>query len=118
MNDRRNYLALFSEEELTAALSNLATPDVAHEVAASVYAIPLSEQVFFDWLETTLMLFALVSEDCKRRVIENFGAPDETHFLDQIQEVQQSISVHPLTKMTYGLEISDVVYDSRLDEHQ
>jgi hypothetical protein len=115
MSGRRNYLSLFSEEELKSALGLAASPACAGDLAAAVYAIPEADQVHFDWIDTTLMLLALVSDDCRRRVMENFGRADEEAFAERIADMERHLRVYSPAYVGDDWEIADVVYDVRLD---
>jgi hypothetical protein len=112
----RNAIALFTEDELRAALMLTGTEESASAVAAELYALPDEEQARYNWIDTTLMLLSCVSDDLAERVMVNFGDSPQSrtrHASDQQRgrELIQARAGHPPTTF----ELADVVYDTRQD---
>lgn len=116
MTQRQNYISLFTQPELEAGLALLYGPEAAHRVAAEVYSIPVQDQIYYDWIEPALYLMACVSDDLDRRVREMGGDGDAgAAFHARIDEFQAWLPTIS-DGLTPGLNIRDVISDSRLDE--
>lgn len=113
----RNVVTLFSEAELKAALSLTGTPESAAAVAAELYAVPNEEQIYLDWIDTTLLLLSCISDDLARRVLENFGnSPASRARLEADQrKYREWISSRGDRPRETIYELEDVVRDSRQD---
>ncbi len=109
---RENVVGLFTEDELILALTAITTPVRARQLAAELYSKPVEEQSYYDWIDTTLVLFTFVSEDCAERVRRYFGWTEQD--AEAVKSFEQIIK-NPSTRNP-SLELGDIVYDSRLDE--
>jgi hypothetical protein len=114
---RRTFAEVASEEELSAALSLLTTEDGARKTAAEVYAIPVAEQVHYDWINHTLMLLSCVSDELAERVLACFAATPEQR--EELARQQRSFAAFLRTRGASRLEggyaVDDVVYDVRTE---
>lgn len=119
MESRINHLSLFNREELAAGLAIGGTPETASAVAAQVYAIPAGEQVYYEWIDTTLMFMSCVSDELAVRILDWFcKTPDLRASLEaQMREFQEWVNS---PRFNFGgrtpLEIGDVVFDTRIEQ--
>jgi|GEM_PF-3254482 len=111
----RTCVALFTEEEVRAALLLLGTADSASAVAAELYSLPQEEQANLNWIDTTLLLLSCVSEDLARRVLEHFGTtPTSRARLEADQrKFREWISGLDRRAERSALHLADVVHDAR-----
>lgn len=72
-----NLIALFSQQELGAALSLVAAPELAARVAADIYTLSPIERSGLAWTDVALGLLSSVSEDLARRVATALGTTPE-----------------------------------------
>jgi hypothetical protein len=121
MNRDRNYLGLFTEEELSAALALIGSRENARAVAAEVYSIPEAEQIHYDWIDTPVYLLACVSEALEERVTRDFFDPgDADHrdsFRDGLNHMRRLVRHHasdPSSPVPFAVE--GVIYDTRQPE--
>jgi hypothetical protein len=113
---RRNRIGLFSEDELRAALSLMGTPESAATVARELYSLPESEQAHYNWIDTTLVLLACLSDQLRARVTEHFAkSPEARARLDAARAERQRSSGEARGDGRVVWDLSDVVHDTRQD---
>jgi hypothetical protein len=109
-------LLAFSEAEFAEAFSfALAEPD-ARALAGEIAALPPDEAVHYDFMEPTLFLLSLVSEECERRVLEMFTAPGEDR--DGFFERRSAFAewIRNKTERAWGWTVDDVLFDRRSEQ--
>jgi hypothetical protein len=111
---RRNWIAVFTEPELRAALALLGTPDSASAVAAELYALPEAEQAHLEWVYHVLLL-SCVSDDLARRVVESFAASDDARARMRAEQGRFRAALASMPSGRTVWEIGDVVRDRRQD---
>ena len=118
MEPRINHLSVFSQDELAAGLAIIGTAETASAVAAQVYAIPLEEQIFFEWIDTTLMLTSCLSDDLATRILDWFGrTPDERVSLEaQMREFQEWMKGRGSKPGRTLLSLEDLIFDTRTEQ--
>jgi hypothetical protein len=114
---RRNWITVFTEEELRAALGLIGTRESAASVAAQLYAMPPEEQIHFDWLEGTLWMLSCVSDEVARRVLDHFASSPKERARMEAEQKRYCASLGTgegvFQQTVHSLE--DVVFDSRQD---
>ena len=118
MEMRRNHLTLLSREELEAGLALWGTPETAPIIAAEVYAIPLEEQIHYEWIDTTLMFTSCVSPELAQRIAAFYGRTPEmrTELERQQREFQEWVNGPNFKPGRTPLTIEDVVFDTRTEQ--
>lgn len=113
----RNWISVFTEEELRAALNLVGTAESAAAVAAELYALPPEEQAHFDWIDGTLLMLSCVSDDVARRVFEHFASSPEERARMEIdrQRYCQAVQAANRHGREAVLSLDDIVCDSRKD---
>jgi len=112
-------LSLFSQEELAAGLAIGGTPETASAVAAQVHAIPAAEQVYYEWIDTTLMFTSCVSDELATRILDYYGrTPDARVALEaQMREFREWVNTPRFQRGgRTPLGIDDVVFDTRTEQ--
>ena len=109
---------MFSQEELAAGLAILGTPETAAAVAAQVYAIPVAEQVHYEWIDTALMMTSCVSDELATRILDRFGrTPEERATLEsQMREFQEWMKGRGNKPGRTLLSLEDVIFDTRTEQ--
>jgi hypothetical protein len=123
MVTRRNYLAIFTQPELEAALALLSPLPSAHAVAAQIYSMPIEEQVHFEWIDTTVHLLACVSDELEARVerelLNGAAGAERGAFREGVANVRRLAAAHasrPESRLP--TDVLAVVYDTRQPEGQ
>ena len=112
--ERRTFVGVASEAELSAALALLVPEKNARETAAAVHAVPLSEQAHYDWMHEVVMLLSCVSETLAERMRARFAVlPEERVELARQQRSFAEFLRSRAGKRTAWLGVEDVIYDVR-----
>ncbi len=115
----RNALSIITEHELAAGLALISSAENAREIAAQVYAIPLEEQVHYDWIDTPLNLVACVSEELATRIRDALGRTPEARARIQNEQETFRATIAPfLGRATGAFVFWDVVFDRRREAEQ
>lgn len=92
LNGPRNYIQMFSEDELRTALALYGNPDSAAAIAGSIYGLPVTQQVRLDWTDTALWLLSAVSPALEDRIATNLGiSPELAHHIREMQRVFRNV---------------------------
>lgn len=88
----------------------------ASALAGEIAAMSRDEAAHYDFLEPTLYLLSLVSEECERKVLEMFTAPGEDR--DGFVERRTAFAewIRNRSERAWGWTIEDVLFDRRTEQ--
>lgn len=109
-------LLAFSEAEFAKAFSFALAEPEARALARKIATLSRDEAAHYDFMEPTLYLLSLVSEECERKVLETFTAPGEDR--DGFVERRTAFAewIRNRSEKAWGWTVEDVLFDQRSEQ--